>query len=242
MGERLKDVIEHGREMVEKNVPEPACFVEVQTDKRVEPEKEKEQRKVKDNWFDNTDTDEPTSTQSPQFIKPQVFTKEVHEKYPVNVKSQVQTEFKKAGEISFAEELNRETVRHARLSASHLSTTLNSDVTDRRRANKNEKAVSDSETKVEKDVVKKKLVQQQIGVEPGGMLTSKRPNTSPLQKPQAKVLDRKTTPNTTPQLSPQSATMLSHMNLELPRDDSDDFIDSPENEWKTVSKKKKSAA
>ena len=32
------------------------------------------------------------------------------------------------------------------------------------------------------------------------------------------------------------------MNLELPSDDSDDFIDSPENEWKTVSKKKKSAA
>ena len=118
-------------------------------------------------------------------------------------------------------------------------------MTDRRRANKNEKAVSDSEgkgNKVEKDVVKKKFVQQQIGVEPGGMLTAKRPNTSPLQKPQAKVLDRKTTPNTTPQLSPQSATMLSHMDLELPSDDSDDFIDSPENEWKTVTKKKKSAA
>ena len=110
----------------------------------------------------------------------------------------------KFNKSEFRKEIEKETARHARLSASHLSTTRSAnvavrpDVNKQTEASKKEKVVSDKNKKlVQTKLATVKGDRMKIGVLP--KLAGKRQPTSPLQQESSpKVRNRRVTPTSTP--------------------------------------------
>ena len=244
--EELLDLIDQGHQHLDKHeksqklMTSPAAYEQVS---------QKRKEKVKENWFDNTDTENEAEQPANN--------KNIHHEALKSVEKVVDAAHKKTLNnvstlINLVSTIDR-TRQRASLSATDITLTDSmpagrpKSATPRLNVSEKvkifDKTVKTTPTRITRRVKNKvvsvsdseasgrRMIQQKLPFKkplpplpPKKKAPEKRGNTSPLEKPITKVIDRRATPNTTP----LSATMLDD---ESPMSDDDDFV---KDSWEQV--------